>query len=248
MSNADDWQTLRLSARQDWAESLATFSWDGFDAPFASGQYVTLAKPIDGHLIERHYSIASPSGVPLALYLTIVPDGELTPHLFSMRVGDEVLCRPKPKGKFTLEKVPDARDLWMFATGTGLAPFLSMIEHGDCFRRFDNVILVHSVRFAADLGYRDALMARADRQPGFVYVPATSRQETPGALHGRVTTALQTGALEAMAEFTLSPEHSQVMMCGNPGMLGEMKRLLAERKMPMHRRFSPGNVHMEKYW
>lgn len=251
MSDAtlDGWQRLKLSERKDWANQLSTFTWEGWDAPFESGQYVTLAKPVDGRVIERHYSIASQSGVALELYLTIVPEGELTPLLFAMKPGDDLYCWPKPKGKFMLRKVPEGRDLWLIGTGTGLAPFLSMLRNGTCFDRFEHVVLVHSVRYEEDLGYRDELEAlKAERGDAFRYVPATSRADADGVLSGRVTNALEEGRLESFAGLEFSADHSQVMLCGNPAMLTDMKRMLDERGLPMHRRFSPGNVHMEKYW
>ncbi|MEY3012720.1 MAG: hypothetical protein RIT45_1455 [Pseudomonadota bacterium] len=244
-----DWIELRLASRRDWADQLATFVFEGWEASFDSGQYVTLARPIDGALIQRHYSIASRPGDPLELYLTIVPDGALTPHLFAMEPGERLLCWPSPRGKFTVDKVPAMRDLWLVGTGTGLAPFLSMLRDGSVWATFENVVLVHSVRHAADLGYRGELEAMVAEHGGRLrYVPATSRDDVEGVIAGRITTAMDDGRLEAAAGVALSPEHSQVMLCGNPAMLEDMKTRLEARHMLIHRKFRPGNVHMEKYW
>ena len=151
---------------------------------------LTIAAELDGEWVERHYSIASRSGDQLELFLTLVPEGRLTPHLYKMNAGDQLWCWSKPKGKFVLDKVPDGSDLWLVGTGTGLAPFLSMIRHGGCFERFEHVVLVHSVRHAADLCYQPELRALMARHPGLRYVPATSRESVEHALAGRVTTAL----------------------------------------------------------
>lgn len=248
-ATTEDWIELRLGSRRDWAEQLATFVFDGWEADFDAGQYVTLAKPIDGALIQRHYSIASRPGDPLELYLTIVPEGALTPHLFGMDPGDRLLCWPSPRGKFTLDKVPDARDLWLIGTGTGLAPFLSMLRDGKVWERFEHVVLVHSVRFGEDLGYRAEIDEMAEKSAGRLrYVPATSREGNDGAIEGRITVALDDGRLEAMAGLSLTPTASQVMLCGNPAMLEDMKTRLESREMLIHRKFRPGCVHMEKYW
>lgn len=244
-----EWIELRLASRRDWAEQLATFVFDGWEADFEAGQYVTLARPVDGALIQRHYSIASRPGDPLELYLTIVPDGALTPHLFAMDAGDRLLCWPSPRGKFTLEKVPDARDLWLVGTGTGLAPFLSMLRDGGLWRRYQNAVLVHSVRHGDDLGYRAEIEAMAEASEGRLrYVAATSRDQIDGALEGRITAALDDGRLEAAAGLALTPTDSQVLLCGNPAMLDDMKARLERRDMQIHRKFRPGCVHMEKYW
>jgi ferredoxin--NADP+ reductase len=245
----NDWIELTLERRRDWADQLSSFTFSGWETPFTAGQYVTLARTIDGQLIQRHYSVASKPGDPLELYLTIVPEGALTPHLFAMPPGGRLLCWPQPRGKFTIEKVPPMRDLWLVGTGTGLAPFLSMLRSGTLWPIFEHVVLVHSVRYGGDLGYKDELLELVAKMEGRLrYVPATSRERFEGALEGRITTGLGSGALEAAAGLTLSAEHSQVMLCGNPAMLDEMKTRLEARQMLVHRKTRPGNVHLEKYW
>mgnify|MGYP002630785969 CR=1 FL=1 len=244
-----DWIDLTLARRHEWINQLSTFTFSGWDAPFTAGQYVTLADTINGEMIERHYSVASAPGTPLELYLTMVPDGALTPRLFAMAPGDKLKCWPQPRGKFTLNKVPASRDLWLVGTGTGLAPFLSMLRSGTPWAQFEHVVLVHSVRAGCDLGYGPELAAMVAASNGRLrYVPATSRENFAGAIEGRITTALREGTLEAAAGLSLQADLSQVMLCGNPAMLDEMKSLLDARAMPVHRKMRPGNVHLEKYW
>ncbi len=239
---------LRLQGRRDFAPGLAALTFDGWSAAFRSGQYCSLVHNIGGERVERHYSIASRPGDPLELYIVCVEGGALTPTLFAMAPGDGLHCVGAPRGKFTLEKVPAGRDLWLVGTGTGLAPFLSMLRAGTPAQRFERVVLVHTVRKGEELGYRDELEAMQAASEGRLrYVPTTSRDEVPGALRGRVTEALDDGRLEAAAGCTLGA-HSQIMLCGNPAMLDDMKARLSGRGLELHRPHRPANVHLEKYW
>ncbi len=244
----DGWVPLKLRDRRRWNDLLETFTFEGWSSPFDSGQFVTLAAELGQDWVKRHYSIASRSGQPLELFLTLVPEGRLTPHLYAMAPGDRIWCWPKPRGHFRLEKVPDGTDLWLVGTGTGLSPFLSMIRDGACFDRFNRVVLIHSVRHSEDLSYRAEIEALVAQWPALSYVAATSREQSESTLYGRVTTALSSGELEARVGLTMDAERSQVMLCGNPAMVNEMKGLLEARSMPVHKRSAPGNVHMEQYW
>jgi ferredoxin--NADP+ reductase len=140
--------------------------------------------------------------------------------------------------------------LWLIATGTGLAPYVSMVRAGDVFRRFKRVILVHGVRQVAHHAYRQELFLHSQAHDGhLIQIPVVSRDpDAPNVLHGRVTTALVRGELEAAAGVTLSPERSHVMLCGNPDMIEEMTALLGERGLEKHRRRSRGQISSESYW
>lgn len=252
-SNADDnaptWIDLTLRGRRDWAPDLASLTFDGWSSPFRPGQYCTLARTSDGEQIQRHYSIASAPGEPLELFLACVENGALSPCLFDLMPDMTIQAWSQPRGRFTLDRVPAGRDLWLIGTGTGLAPFLSMVRAGAPWPAFERVILIHTVRHVVDLGYRDEIEAIAAAQAArLVYLPTTSRDSVEGVLSGRVTHALDDGRIEAAAGVMLSAEHSQVMLCGNPAMLDDMRERLIARGLQLHRPHRPGQIHMEKYW
>src|SRR5687767_12879514 len=137
------WSQGRLLSRRDWASGLSTLCVEAELEPFQPGQFVNLS--VEGAPDEdrRSYSIASPPGAPLEFLVTEVADGKLTPRLLGLKIGDRLLVERKPQGFFTLRWVPEARDLWMIATGTGLGPFLSILKSNDLWGRFERVVLVH---------------------------------------------------------------------------------------------------------
>lgn len=238
----------RVSARRDWAEGLMTLTVEATPQPFKPGQFLNLGLPFGEETVFRPYSLASAPGAPLEVFLSEVQSGAFSPSLFQSKVGDRVLVDPTPRGFFTLDWVPAARELWMVATGTGLGPFISMLRSGEPFRRFERVVVAHGVRLANHLAYAEELRDLSGAQPGLVVVPLVSRGTLPGALDGRVTSALSDGRLETAAGLTLHPERSHVMLCGNPEMIEEMLGLLADRGLQRHRTRRPGHVTVEKYW
>lgn len=240
----------KIAFRREWAPGLATIGIDATIEAFAPGQFANLALEIGGELVRRAYSLASAPGATLEFYLNEIEGGALSPSIFGSKVGDRVLVDPKPQGFFTLDWVPPAAELWMIATGTGLAPYISMLRSGHVFERFEQVLLIHAVRTENQLAYADELGALEQQRPGrFKRVALVSRESaSSSALSGRVTTALESGALEHSAGRALSTERSHVMLCGNPQMIDEMTALLGARGLKRHRTRRPGHITVERYW
>jgi ferredoxin/flavodoxin---NADP+ reductase len=148
---------------------------------------------------------------------------------------------PNPAGFLVLSEVPDAETLWLVSTGTGLAPFLSILRTDTS--RFRNVVLVHAVRHAQELAYRELIGTTRAR-----YVTFVSREKAPGSLEGRIPAAILDGRLEAAAGVKLSAETSHVMLCGNPQMLKDAQAALAQRGLRKHKRRVPGHIAVESFW
>ncbi len=239
------WKQVHVTRVRTWTPGLFTL-WVDEAASFAPGQFARLGLLLDGQPVFRAYSIATPPSVPLGFYVVEVPDGALTPSLAALEPGDAVWLDRKILGHFTLERVPSADVLWCLATGTGLAPFLSMLADGAVFERFSRVVLVHGVRHAADLGHREEIAAVAARAP-LTVVHALTRERADGCLHGRLPALLADGSLEAAAGVAIDAR-SQVMLCGNPGMITDVTALLAARGLSRNTPRSPGHVHTERYW
>ena len=156
---------------------------------------------------------------------------------------------PGIAGFLVLSEVPDAENLWLIATGTGLAPFLSILRTEAPWERFRRVVLVHATRTADEQVYGELLAgvarARGERLQRVAFV---SREKAPGALEGRIPAAIGDGRLERAAAAELSAARSQVMLCGNPAMVTDVTAALVARGMRKHRRRAPGHITVETYW
>ena len=249
------WLTSKVLERKVWSEGLFTITVDGSGVePFLPGQFVQLGCFPSGHdgdrdqLINRPYSIASPHGDRIDFFIVRVDGGELTPMLWDLNVGDTLQVSRKGTGSFTLKKTPDAENLWLIATGTGLAPYIAMLRTAEPWERYKEIVLVHGVRMATDLAYTEELQSfKLQYGDRFSFIQSLTRDSASGALNGRIPELASSGRLEAAAGCSLTKE-SAVMLCGNPAMLDSMEEMLAQRQMTLHKRKEPGQIVLERYW
>ena len=245
------WLEGRVAGNRHWTETLFSLQVDAPRLTFEAGQFVKLALDVDGERIARPFSFLNPPDAPLLeFYGVLVPEGSLSPRLARLSAGDVIYLSPNPSGFLVLSEVPDAETLWLMSTGTGLAPFLSILCTETPWQRYRRVVLVHAVRFASELVYGGLLQAIA-RERGaerFRRVTFVSREQAPGSLSGRIPAAIGDGRLEAAAGVQLRTETSQVMLCGNPDMLRDAAAALAVRGMKKHRRRAPGQITVESFW
>jgi ferredoxin/flavodoxin---NADP+ reductase len=198
---------------------------------FSNGHFVMLGLKVGDKPLLRAYSVASADYEEQLEFFSIkVADGPLTSKLQHLQPGDKVLVGRKPTGSLVIEQLEPGGRLWLLATGTGLAPFLSIIRDPATYERFAQVILVHGVRHVADLAYRDFIERELPEHPlvgEFVpqqlrYIPTVTREPFPR--QGRITELLDNGSLAAEVGATgLTPTHDRVMICGGPGMLRDLK-------------------------
>ncbi|MEW6311241.1 MAG: ferredoxin--NADP reductase [Pseudomonadota bacterium] len=223
---------------------------------FTAGQFARLGvrKP-SGCIVWRAYSMVSaPHDEFLDFFSIVVPDGEFTSELSRLSVGDELLVEKQAFGFLTLDRFPDGRDLWLLATGTGIAPFLSILQDFEAWQRFERIVLVYSVRQQRELAYQQLIADLPQREyleglgDKLAYVPVVTREQVPGALHGRITQLIETGELERAAGLALSPEHSRIMLCGNPQMIEDTRAVLKTRDLQLALTRRPGQVAVENYW
>jgi ferredoxin/flavodoxin---NADP+ reductase len=239
---SETWLTGKVVENRHWTETLFSLRVEGAQPSFRAGQFVRIALDIEGQRVARAFSFVNPPEDPLLeFYGVIVPEGPLSPRLARLRAGDSLYVAPNPAGFLVLSEVPDAETLWLVSTGTGLAPFLSILRTDT--RRFSNVVLVHAVRHARELAYRDVIAKTKAR-----YVAFVSREKHQGSLEGRIPAAILDGRLESAAGVKLSAETSHVMLCGNPQMLKDAQAALAQRGMRKHKRRIPGHITVESFW
>ncbi len=244
---------------------------DNPDFSFKAGQYTILgllqdepripeaqpednaAEPGGDPMIRRAYSIASGSTQTnyLEFYVSIVSSGALTPRLFALKVGDRLYVGERSKGLFTLDRVPEQSDVLLVGTGTGLAPYVSMLRSEVLANRERRIAVLHGASFSWDLGYRRELESLSRYNDHFNYIPMVSRPQVDRdwqGLTGRIPPFLDTADLEPLCGFSLEPGPSHALLCGNPAMIEDATVRLESRGFRQKRPGEPGNLHMEKYW
>jgi ferredoxin--NADP+ reductase len=208
-------------------------------------------------VIWRAYSMTSaPHDETLEFYGILVDGGRFTSQLKNIRAGSSMLLEKLPYGFMTPDRFTGGEDLWMLATGTGVGPFISLLRDSYVWNRFKRLILVHCVRHAEELCYTQELedLQSLHAQPEDAalqvlrLVTRESGSDKPALLHGRITSLLQNGELEKAAGVALSEEAARIMLCGNPEMIEETRRLLHERGLRPVRRALPGHFLTENYW
>ncbi|WP_236194119.1 ferredoxin--NADP reductase [Pseudomonas glycinae] len=223
---------------------------------FRAGQFARLGvtKP-DGSTVWRAYSmVSSPFDEFLEFFSIVVPGGEFTSELSRLQAGDSLLVERQAFGYLTLDRFVDGRDLWLLSTGTGVAPFLSILQDFEVWEKFERIILVYSVREGRELAYQQLITELtqrdylADYAHKFRFIPVVTREPYAGALHGRITTLIENGELEKLAGVELTPAYSRVMLCGNPQMIDDTRALLKQRGMALSLTRRPGQVAVENYW
>jgi ferredoxin/flavodoxin---NADP+ reductase len=213
------------------------------DFDFANGEFVTLRLKREGKLVARAYSIVSTADRDHLEFLSIhVPDGPLTSQLAHVQPGDTVWVNSKTTGSLTLNHVLPGRTLYMLATGTGLAPFISLIRDPETYARFERVVLVHSVRSVAELAYREEIGALGN--PQLLYVPTVTREAF--ATPERGADLFRSGVLsQGLGLPVPDPGHDRVMICGNPEMTREMTMYLKDAGWTLTNHRGVGNFSTE---
>lgn len=201
---------------------------------FRSGEFVMIGLPNAEKPVFRAYSIASPSwDEELEFFSIKVPGGPLTEHLQKIRPGDTILMRKKPVGTLVNDALIAGKRLWLFSTGTGIAPFASLIRDPETYDKFEKVILCHTCRLTAELdyGYETVAAAQADPLVGeeataqLVHYPTTTREESPRM--GRITDLITSGKLFGDLDLPpIDPTHDRGMICGSMAFLKDTKALL----------------------
>jgi ferredoxin--NADP+ reductase len=247
---AEAWNEGRVVALKHWGGRLYSLRMEAPMAPFEAGQFVKIGLPIDGEMVGRPYSLVNaPGEQPLEVYFITVDGGPLSQRLVELQPGDPIYIAPRTAGFLVLSEVPQARHLWLMATGTGVGPFLSILKTPTPWQRFEKVVLVQAVRTGAELTYRETVAAIAAEHPQqFIFVPFVSREDTEFAIRARIPQAIADGRLEARAGLSLSPDESQFMLCGNPEMVRDTTDALIARGFKKHRRRNPGHITVEAYW
>ncbi len=244
-----------LSVRR-WSDSLFSFV---ITRPahyrFSAGQFARIGLEVlgDAPIVRAYSVVSSPFAETLEFFSIVVPDGAFTSRLQSLQIGDKILLERIPYGYLTLARYqePLPQDLWLLATGTGLAPFLSILQDFTVWQSYQHIILVYSVRTIDELAYVTEIHTfaetfSAEGHASFQFIPIVTRDAT-FVLHERLPILIQSGSLEKVAGIALDAACSHVMLCGNPQMVDDTRQALKARGLTMNRR-GVGNIAVENYW
>lgn len=277
---SDNIQKVTVLSKTTWTPNLFSFTVSRPDSfKFTAGQFVRLgvnasqlnyykqqakAGDTDAELDEalnedifRAYSIvSSPFDDILEFFSIVIPDGAFTSQLQHLEVGDELLLNTMPFGFLTLARYqkPLPKDLWLLATGTGLAPFLSMLQDLRTWEDYEHIVLAYSARSTEELAYIDKIESLqedfgslVDNPAKLIFIPIVTREPVEGALTERLPKLLLDGTLQARAGIDLDVDSTHVMLCGNPEMVEDTKETLKSLGLVMNRR-GEGNIAVENYW
>jgi ferredoxin--NADP+ reductase len=258
MTTTDKYTTETITDVRPWTPSLFSFKTTrdrGYR--FVPGQFARLGVKgaAEDSIVWRAYSIASAAhDEHLEFFSVVVPGGQFTSRLSQLKEGDQIYVERKSYGFLTTDRFAQGKDLWMLATGTGLAPFLSILHDFETWEQYDNLILVQSVRTQQELAYEDLIQGfdKSEYYAEFAhklrYTRIVTREPVPGALGDRVTKLLTSGVLEENVGLKLDHDRSRIMLCGNPEMVEDSRKLLVERGFRLSRRGEPGHLAVENYW
>ena len=245
----------RVLSVHHWTDRLFSFTTTR-DAGlrFSNGHFTMIGLKVNGKPLLRAYSIVSPNYEEHLEFLSIkVQDGPLTSRLQHIQVGDSVIVGKKPTGTLLIDYLLPAKRLYMLSTGTGMAPFLSIIRDPETYEKFEEVILVHGVREVKELAYHDYLTTELPKHEflgelvsqQFKYYPTVTRE--PFRNQGRVTDLIANGKLAAdLGVPNLNPAEDRVMICGSPEMLRDLKHMMEERNFKEGNTTTPGDFVIER--
>lgn len=240
-----------------WCDKLLSFrTTRSRSFRFQPGQFVRLGlgSPA-GDIVWRPYSMVSANyDEYLEFFSILVPDGAFSDRLARVGAGDPIYVEKAPYGYLTTSRFVGGQDLWLLASGTGLAPFLSILRDPEVWAQYENIVLAYSARLARELAYQEEIAALAsdalfaDEKARLHYVPIVTREAVPGWLGQRLTTLLSDGSLERRVGLPIDRDRSRLLICGNPQMLDDVRGILQTRGLRPDRSREPGNFASENYW
>jgi ferredoxin/flavodoxin---NADP+ reductase len=245
----------RVTGVHHWTDTLFSFTTTRDPAfRFKNGQFTMIGLEVDGKPLLRAYSVVSPNyDDELEFFSIKVPDGPLTSRLQHLKEGDPIIVSRKAVGTLVLDNLTDAKNLYLVGTGTGLAPFMSLIRDPETYERFEKVVLIHGCRQVAELAYGETITKTLPEDEflgemiseRLIYYPTVTRE--PFRNRGRITDLITSGRLfEDIGLPPISSANDRVMLCGSPQMIADLRVILEERGMEEGNHGEPAHFVVER--
>ncbi|WP_343182519.1 FAD-binding oxidoreductase [Buchnera aphidicola] len=246
------WKTAKIIKKKKWTKRLFSIILHADISPFLAGQFAKLAiLQKNNKYIKRVYSYVNPpKSKNLEFFITHIPNGIMSKLLYKLIPGDEILISKQSSGFFTIYEIPKCEILWMFATGTAIGPFCSILQDGSKLDQFEKIIIIYAVKYTEELIYLPLIKnIQKKYEKKIIIQTITSQEKNSSSLQGRIPTLLKNQLIETTVGHILHPQTSHVMLCGNPAMVKETQNyLIKHRNLKKHLRRSPGNISSENYW
>ncbi|MDQ1237659.1 MAG: FAD-binding oxidoreductase [Wigglesworthia glossinidia] len=246
-----EWITGKIIKVKNWTEKLFSIVLHAPIAPFIAGQFAKLRLNIHNVSIQRAYSyVNAPNNKNLEFYLVEAKSGKFSPILRALNPDENILITKYASGSFILNIIPECKNLWMISTGTAIGPYLSILQHGENLKRFDNIVLVHAVRFYKDLSYlKKIIQLKKIYNKKLSFQIIISREKIINTLYGRIPELIFNGQLENAINLKINPKDTHIMLCGNPNMIRDTYECLNKKYfMVKNYQTSPGHITSELYW
>jgi len=258
MNQNNKYTIEKITYLKQWNDHLFSFKITRNPSfKFIPGQFARLGvKKEDGEIVWRPYSIVSADfDEELEFYSIVVPDGEFTQRLKLLKKDDELYLDKTNYGLLTTDRFENGKHLWFLSTGTGLAPFISIMYDFNVWEQYEKIILVHCARTEDELTYQDTINEFFTHdyysdlvRDKLIYVKILTRDTNNADLYGRITELLLDKQLEKFTNTNINIEDSRIMICGNPQMVDDTRKILADRGLIVSRRSKPGNMAVENLW
>jgi ferredoxin--NADP+ reductase len=258
MAKEEKYTIEKITYIHQWTDHLFSFRISRNKAyKFIPGQFARLGVlKEDEKIVWRPYSIVSADyDEELEFYSIVVPNGEFTQKLKDLKLGDDIYIDKTNYGLLTTDRFENGSDLWFLSTGTGLAPFISIMYDFSIWEKYNKIILVHCVRDIAELTYQNTINQFFTHEyyadlvkDKLIYIKIVTRDHQGADLYGRITTLIENGDLEEFAGVPFSVDNSRIMICGNPQMVDDTRKILAGRGLTISKRGNPGNMAVENLW
>ncbi|BBI01438.1 ferredoxin NADP reductase [Buchnera aphidicola (Nipponaphis monzeni)] len=246
------WINATITKVKIWTPNLFSIFLKAPILPFIAGQFAKLSLiNNDGKRIQRAYSYTnSPNNKNLEFYITLIPSGKITELLYKLKPLDNIMISKQSFGFFTLNEIPNCQILWMFATGTAIGPYCSILQEYENIKRFKTIILIHAVRYVSELNYLPLIKKLQKKYKNKLRVlTIVSREYEKDSLCGRIPELLLNKKIENKIGLEIDINNSHIMLCGNPFMVKDTLCFFKKKyNIEKHFRRKPGHITTENYW